>query len=216
MRRAKVYNFNTLAGMLEELEKGKSYKFIYDRNYEGPSISLTMSWDQKEYIFEEFPPFFDGLLPVGKQLESLLRLTKTDRNDHFAHLLIVGGVVLDQFRLRNNISRCPITYELCGDRKYSWNGLKLLSPNLIDLNDFEYTQEELIRESAAKAVKLSIQGVQPKLSARLSVSQNKYEVVDRFGKYILKPQNLLYPELPQNEDLTMRLAEIVDIEIPFH
>lgn len=112
--------------------------------------------------------------------------------------------------------RCPITYELCGDRKYSENGLKRLSPNLNNLNDLEYTQEELIRESAARAVKLSIQGVQPKLSARLSVSENKFEVVDRFGTYILKPQNLLYPELPQNEDLTMRLAEIIDIEIPFH
>ena len=114
------------------------------------------------------------------------------------------------------MNRCPITYELCGERKYSLEGLKSLSPKLIDLNDLEFTQEELIRESAARAIKLSIQGVQPKLSAQLNISQNKFEIVDRWGTYILKPQNLLYPELPQNEDLTMRLAEIIDIEIPFH
>jgi serine/threonine-protein kinase HipA len=114
------------------------------------------------------------------------------------------------------MNRCPITYELCGERKYSLEGLKSLSPKLMDLNDLEFTQEELIRESAARAIKLSIQGVQPKLSAQLNISLNKFEIVDRYGTYILKPQNLLYPELPQNEDLTMRLAEIIDIEIPFH
>jgi serine/threonine-protein kinase HipA len=114
------------------------------------------------------------------------------------------------------MNRCPITYELCGERKYSLKGLKFLSPKLIALNDLEFTQEELIRESAARAIKLSIQGVQPKLSAQLNISKNKFEFVDRFGTYILKPQNLLYPELPQNEDLTMRLAEVIDIEIPFH
>lgn len=114
------------------------------------------------------------------------------------------------------MNRCPITYELCGERKYLLKGLKFLSPKLIALNDLEFTQEELIRESAARAIKLSIQGVQPKLSAQLNISKNKFEIVDRFGTYILKPQNFLYPELPQNEDLTMRLAEIIDIKIPFH
>jgi len=114
------------------------------------------------------------------------------------------------------LNRCPITYELCGERKYLLKGLKFLSPKLIALNDLEFTQEELIRESAARAIKLSIQGVQPKLSAQLNISKNKFEIVDRFGTYILKPQNFLYPELPQNEDLTMRLAEIIDIKIPFH
>ncbi|MDO9612915.1 MAG: HipA domain-containing protein, partial [Bacteroidota bacterium] len=36
------------------------------------------------------------------------------------------------------------------------------------------------------------------------------------GKYILKPPHHIFPELPQNEDLTMRLAESIGIEIPLH
>lgn len=103
MRRANVYNFGILAGAIEELEKGKSYKFIYNGNYEGPSISLTMPLDQKEYIFEEFPPFFDGLLPEGNQLESLLRQTKTDRNDHFSHLVIVGGDLVGSITIEESV-----------------------------------------------------------------------------------------------------------------
>lgn len=90
MRKVRVYNFGGLAGRLVEIEKGKLYNFSYDDNYKGLPISLTMPLDQKEYSFTEFPPFFDGLLPEGNQLESLIRITKTDRNDHFSHLIIVG------------------------------------------------------------------------------------------------------------------------------
>ena len=114
------------------------------------------------------------------------------------------------------MNRCPITYELCGDQKYSVNGLKLLSPNLKKLNDLELTQEELLQESAARATKLSIQGVQPKLSARLSIAERKFEIVNKFGTYIFKPQNPSYPELPENEDLTMRMGKVIGIEIPLH
>ena len=43
------------------------------------------------YIFEEFPPFFDGLLPEGLQLEGLLKQKKIDRDDKFSQLLAVGA-----------------------------------------------------------------------------------------------------------------------------
>jgi len=43
------------------------------------------------YVFTEFPPFFDGLLPEGAQLEALLRLHKLDRNDKFGQLLLIGA-----------------------------------------------------------------------------------------------------------------------------
>ena len=114
------------------------------------------------------------------------------------------------------MNTCPITYEPCGDKKYSEKGLKLLSRNLTRLKDFPYTQEEQLFEAAARAPKMSIQGVQPKLSAKLKVTAGVFEVTDKGGEYILKPQNNLYPQLPENEDLTMRLAEEIDLEIPLH
>lgn len=90
MRKAKVFNFGMEAGILEEAKKGELYKFTYNANYNGPSVSLTLPVNQKEFFFNEFPSFFDGLLPEGNQLESLIRQTKTDRGDHFSHLVIVG------------------------------------------------------------------------------------------------------------------------------
>jgi serine/threonine-protein kinase HipA len=90
MRKAKVHNFRRYAGDLLELEKGKKYLFKYSDRYDGPPISLTMPVNKKEYSFDEFPPFFEGLLPEGIQLESLLRQTKIDRNDFFSILVVTG------------------------------------------------------------------------------------------------------------------------------
>jgi len=113
--------------------------------------------------------------------------------------------------------RCPITYnEIPEHERYSPEGLSKLSPHLKNLRDFPYTALEQEREAALRAGKMSIQGVQPKLSAILSVPRESFEVVDTGGLFILKPQNHLYPQLPENEDLTMRMAACIDIETPLH
>lgn len=114
------------------------------------------------------------------------------------------------------MNRCPITYEPCGKEKYSLKGLRRLSPRLQDLRDFPFSAEEQRQEAAGRADKMSIQGVQPKLSARLNIKQGMFQIVDTGGHYILKPQNLLFPEIPQNEDLTMRLAGVAGIATPLH
>ncbi len=114
------------------------------------------------------------------------------------------------------MNRCPITYEECGDSKYSERGLKRLSRSLTCLNDLPFTAEEQIKEAAARADKMCIQGVQPKLSAVLSPKKGGFEIVDRGGRYILKPQVPAYFQVPENEDLTMRMAAGVGIEVPLH
>lgn len=113
------------------------------------------------------------------------------------------------------MNRCPITYQPCTDR-YSEQGLKLLSRSLTTLHDLPLTAEQLRREAVARAAKMSIQGVQPKVSARLNITAGLFEIVDRGGNYILKPQVIEYQEIPENEDLTMRMAAKAGIETPFH
>ena len=114
------------------------------------------------------------------------------------------------------MNRCPITYHLCEDNRYSEKGLNLLSPSLKRLDLLNFTAEELRIEAMQRAYKMSIQGVQPKLSAILNIKDGLFEIVDKGGKYILKPQHHIFPELPQNEDLTMRLAASIGIEVPLH
>lgn len=112
---------------------------------------------------------------------------------------------------------CPITYEnIPAEGRYSTRGLRLLSPQLRSLNNFPYSAEEQRKEAEILTSKLSIQGIQPKLSAVVSIKKSIFEIVDRGGRYILKPQIERWKNLPENEDLTMRLAEIVGIEVPVH
>lgn len=114
------------------------------------------------------------------------------------------------------MNRCPITYEVCGEQLYSKRGLKLLSPTLKALALLNFTAEELRAEAMLRATKMSIQGVQPKLSAILNIKEGLFKFVDNGGRYILKPQHPVFPELPQNEDLTMRLAASIGIDVPLH
>lgn len=116
------------------------------------------------------------------------------------------------------MSRCHLTYQDLIEEGpyYSLTGLKKLNPRLKNLTDFQYSREEQRREIQRYSGKLSIQGIQPKLSARLSVRNETFEPVSLNGDYILKPQVDDYPELPQNEDLTMHLAKIAGITVPWH
>ena len=112
------------------------------------------------------------------------------------------------------MNRCPITYEPCGKARYSRAGLRLLSPNLECLNDFPYDAGQQRREAVVRAGKMSIQGVQPKLSVRLDAKAGVFVIVDQGGRFVLKPQHATYPNLPENEGLTMHLAKLCGIEVP--
>jgi serine/threonine-protein kinase HipA len=112
---------------------------------------------------------------------------------------------------------CPITYQpLPEGTEYSAEGLRLLDRNLKTLAPLNFSAEQQRQESIRRAGKMSIQGLQLKLSAVLRITGGRFEIVDRGGRYILKPQSTDYPELPQNEDLTMRLASAAGIEVPLH
>jgi serine/threonine-protein kinase HipA len=50
-----------------------------------------MPVEEKEFVFDRFPPYFDGLLPEGILLESLLKLRKIDKYDYFGQLVAVGN-----------------------------------------------------------------------------------------------------------------------------
>ena len=90
MRKAKIFVRGIEAGTLTELIQGKEYVFEYLNEYDGTEISRTMPTNIKIYKFDNFPPFFEGLLPEGIQLEGLLKIRKIDKNDFLSQLIAVG------------------------------------------------------------------------------------------------------------------------------
>jgi serine/threonine-protein kinase HipA len=103
MRKAKVNMHGLPAGTLEEIIFGKQYRFIYDEKYNGEPVSLTMPVEKKEFEFNTFPPFFDGLLPEGIMLEGLLRQKKIDKNDYFSQLVAVGSDLVGAVTIKEEI-----------------------------------------------------------------------------------------------------------------
>ena len=83
----------------------------------------------------------------------------------------------------------------------------------------EYRHEDLdqLAEQIIRA-QTSLTGVQPKLSLNLSKHEgcSRLTIVGLWGDYIFKPQTDVYPQLPENEDLTMHLAEEIKIRIVPH
>lgn len=55
MRQARIFVNNVAAGILEERDDG-TFQFIYDANYSGIPVSLTMPISQKKYLYTHFPP----------------------------------------------------------------------------------------------------------------------------------------------------------------
>lgn len=78
----------------------------------------------------------------------------------------------------------------------------------------EFSLPLLMRLATDMAGKMSISGMQEKVSLQLSDDQSRLEVAPSGGRYILKPEPSRFAFVPQNEHLTMSLARLVGIEVP--
>lgn len=110
-------------------------------------------------------------------------------------------------KLENEIdfhSKCVKTF-------FGSNSAPILPYNFDELN-------LLAKKSIEKSI--TVTGVQPKLSLGLidSELQNGHKgrltILNALdGNYILKPQNILYEQMPENEHLSMKLAQLFNIEV---
>ena len=118
------------------------------------------------------------------------------------------------------MNRCLYCYKELGE------GHKDFHPNCArkffgtaDAPLLEYRREDL-DALAAQVIQAqtSLTGVQPKLSLNLYKHEgsNRLTIVGLWGDFIFKPQTDTYPELPENEDLTMHMAEVARIKVVPH
>ncbi len=90
MKKAEIAVNQQVAGIFQEIEKGKIYRFDYLPEYSGLPVSLTLPVAGRSFSFSEFPAFLEGLLPEGIMLEGMLKRLKIDRDDYFSQLAAVG------------------------------------------------------------------------------------------------------------------------------
>ena len=80
----------------------------------------------------------------------------------------------------------------------------------------DFGLEDISQKARKSAGKLSISGVQPKLSLKLDKKNNALISVAEGGEYILKPQTAAFPNIPENEQCCMDIAAEFKIAVPPH
>lgn len=84
------------------------------------------------------------------------------------------------------------------------------------LPGIDFTVSDLPEAVSRTIDKMSISGAQMKASVQLNLQTRKLEIVGEGGTHILKPEPAEFPELPQNENLCMNLAEALGMEAAPH
>ena len=207
MDRLCIYVGAHWAGYLSRNESGYSFEYLSD--YSGPPVFLGWDVEQTHRDWDRFPPAFDGLLPEGVLLDQLLAKHKLDKADKWGQLIAVG---LD---LTGFVSVIPEEAET----KPAGKVVPGKSPGkrvAIDPPEgaLPYEASELVAYHGKHKLKMSLSGMQPKVSAVFSRKEECFKIVENNGSYILKPSPQGFPGAAENEALTMQLARSAGLDVP--
>ncbi len=115
--------------------------------------------------------------------------------------------------------KCLFCYEELDSEEdfHSTCSLKFFGTNKAPKLNYTIDEMEELAQNIVES-SIAIPGVQPKLSLGFikevlqNGSKGRLTVLNALGgNYILKPQNKTFPEMPENEHLTMKMAEIFGI-----
>lgn len=119
------------------------------------------------------------------------------------------------------MNKCLFCYQLLKDNEVDFHpkcSKKIFGTATAPVLNYSLSEMEILAKEVIET-SISVPGVQPKLS--LNFTKEKFEdgtkgrltVLEALGgNYILKPQNMAFPQMPENEHLTMRLAELLRIQ----
>ncbi|QOW11657.1 HipA domain-containing protein [Kaistella flava (ex Peng et al. 2021)] len=117
------------------------------------------------------------------------------------------------------LKKCLFCYEELDSEEdfHSACSLKFFGTNVAPKLNYTIDEMEELAQDIVES-SIAVPGVQPKLSLGFikdvlqNGSKGRLTVVGALGgNYILKPQNKTFPEMPENEHLTMKMAEIFAI-----
>ena len=116
--------------------------------------------------------------------------------------------------------RCLFCYKELGNGEKDFHpqcAKKFFGLQEAPLLDYRHEELDKLAEQVIRS-QTSLTGVQPKLSLNLNKHEgtSRLTIVGLWGDYIFKPQTEDYIQLPENEDLTMHLAEAAKISVVPH
>lgn len=235
-RKGNVFFLDQKVASIEETDEGQ-YRFQY--TVQEP-VSLTLKWQNEPYESPFLFPFLDGLIPEGWLLGIATKNWKLDANDRLALLLTVcrdciGAVSVlpeDEEPIKQTsssdqplFSEGNISYRTClstlnplsvpalyEDRA----SRSLFGQPMQPVLNFDKEEIERLAESQIDR-HIALTGVQRKISLTFPKDQkgrSRLTYMGQGGTHILKPPFDDYPEMPQVEHTTMKLAELAGFNVP--
>ncbi len=188
VQEADVYKGQILAATLTRTSEGVIFDYTSEYISSGlPPVAYTLPISPKPQITAAggVPPFFAGLLPEGRRLQTLQRVIKTSADDELSLLLAVG---------RNTIGNVQIVPH---------NELPTFADSLVEVRQTfdEIKFSDLINEYG-NVDRVGIPGVQEKVSAsRISLAATRAG-----SQFILKLESSEHPYIIENEDYFLKYA----------
>jgi serine/threonine-protein kinase HipA len=229
-KKGSVFFQDTAVGEIEQTTE-KFYEFRYDPQNQN-AVSWTLSRKEAIHKSEELFPFFDGLIPEGWLLNLVTKNWKIPQNDRMSLLLAVcqdcigAAHVQPQMTVKRarapSLKKMTSTYKtsrclICTESLKKDEGLahSRCSRKLFGVAEMPFVDVSLenLEKLALLQVnqRMTLTGVQKKLSLTPIMEDKAKErltVAGLDGRFILKPPTDEYPEMPENEHASMRLAEL--------
>lgn len=120
------------------------------------------------------------------------------------------------------MKRCLFCYNELNDNEMDFHpscAAKIFGTKMPPILPYKRSEIAVLAEQVIRN-QTTITGVQAKLSLDLGRDKEnhtqRFTIVGLWGRFILKPQTDLFPHLPELEDATMHLAELVGIKVVPH
>jgi len=201
MRQLSVFLTGIEVGHLEVDENGTlcfQYNAAYLKKEKAVPLSASLPLQKEQFYGMAAHSFFTGLLPEEDELQQIAQAIGTDRNNSFRLLEELGKETIGAITIGKPNPKERSTYQEIKGAQLK----KLLTQQTA-------SQAHLYK---TKNVRLSLAGAQMKIA--LYRHDNKY-YIPQFGassNLILKPATTRFPNLIENEFLSMRLAQSLGIE----
>lgn len=186
-----------------------SLNFAYDEAYlsrpHAVPLSLSLPLSRRNYEIQETLPFFEGLLPEGRALESIARELRVSPYATFDLLRSLGEEVIGAVRFLDE------TQELQRDHGYK----PLSSEDIEQLSE----KSELVVARYLKSSRLSLAGAQHKVGLYIDESEpddRRLYLPDgtAASTHIVKTANNAYPGIIYNEYFCLTLARACGLAVP--
>ena len=229
---------------ISESEYILRYRDEYIKDRSKPSISHTLPKEMKEFKSTKLHPFFDNLITEGWLLKYTEKYLHIDKKNRFALLIATGGETIGAVRVKplsQEGKEIDLIAHYKGQtqddlKKYSLESVSIPGFCPYCMGKFENDQKEhkaCVREMWGTTRNLnvmldehnpfatfasliyggSISGAQRKGMFNLDTSKGILQSTAKNSEYILKPDGD-YPELPENEHITMAIARRVGFKTP--